>query len=247
MQLAVGHPRDALRRPDGLRLRGSVRPPPLGDARTSSVGEIWTGPVLSRLREDLNSGGSTFCGDCALKLPPQRRVASGSFARRRPLPARMFIECTAACNISCTEACCAPETGITRTRESGIKRLGLRTTAVFSEADAGALHVRVCDEAYAIGPFPGARQLSRHRQDHRGRNTPARGVHPGVTAFSRRMPNLPACARAGIVFVGPTPAAMRAMGLKDRAKAFMAKAGVPVVPGYHGERQKPAFSQAEGL
>ena len=63
-----------------------------------------------------------------------------------------------------------------------------------------------------------------------------------ATAFCRRMPNLPKPARrAGIVFVGPPPAAIRAMGLKDRAKALMEKAGVPVVPGYHGERQEPAF------
>jgi hypothetical protein len=93
----------------------------LGDARTASVRDVWKGPVASALRQDLNAGGSTFCGDCPLKVPlkkdeapPARTLDVG------PLPSRMFIECTAACNISCTQACCAPETGITRTRQAGM-------------------------------------------------------------------------------------------------------------------------------
>jgi hypothetical protein len=93
----------------------------LGDARTSSVHDVWSGPIVSGLRGDLNAGGSKFCGDCPLKLPlkkdeaaPERSIDTG------PLPSRMYIECTAACNISCTEACCAPETGITRTRQAGM-------------------------------------------------------------------------------------------------------------------------------
>jgi MoaA/NifB/PqqE/SkfB family radical SAM enzyme len=93
----------------------------LGDARATSVRDVWSGPVVSALRADLNAGGSTFCGDCPLKLPlkkdeapPARPVDAG------PLPSRMYIECTAACNISCTQACCAPETGITRTRQAGM-------------------------------------------------------------------------------------------------------------------------------
>ena len=93
----------------------------LGDARTGSIEAAWRGPVITALRADLNGGGSKFCGDCPLKLPlgkdeapPQRGLDAGA------LPARMFIECTAACNISCHEACCAPETGITRTRQAGM-------------------------------------------------------------------------------------------------------------------------------
>jgi MoaA/NifB/PqqE/SkfB family radical SAM enzyme len=93
----------------------------LGDARVASMHEVWTGPVVSQLRADLNAGGSRFCGDCPLKLPlkkdeapPTRPIDAG------PLPSRLYIECTAACNISCTEACCAPETGITRTRQAGM-------------------------------------------------------------------------------------------------------------------------------
>jgi hypothetical protein len=93
----------------------------LGDARTTDIAEIWSGPVITALRGDLNKGGSTFCGDCGLKLPlaeqerpPVRPLDAGR------LPGRMFIECTAACNISCNQACCAPETGISRTRQAGM-------------------------------------------------------------------------------------------------------------------------------
>ena len=93
----------------------------LGDARQATVHDAWTGPVISGLRQDLNGGGSRFCGDCPLKLPlkkdqtpPARSLDAGA------MPQRMFIECTAACNISCTDACCAPETGITRTRQTGM-------------------------------------------------------------------------------------------------------------------------------
>jgi hypothetical protein len=93
----------------------------LGDARTDSVSGIWTGETPTRLRVDLNAGGSKFCGDCPLKLPlkkdenpPQRGLDVGL------QPSRLYIECTAACNISCNQACCAPETGITRTRQAGM-------------------------------------------------------------------------------------------------------------------------------
>src|SRR5512138_3534662 len=93
----------------------------LGDTRTEGVAAIWTGATASGLRSDLNSGGSKFCGDCPLKLPlkhdqrpPERALDVG------PLPSRLYIECTAACNISCNQACCAPETGITRTRQAGM-------------------------------------------------------------------------------------------------------------------------------
>ncbi len=93
----------------------------LGDVRNSSVADVWSGPVIANLREALNAGGSKFCGDCPLKLPLKkedtpvvRPIDAG------PLPSRMYIECTAACNISCAQACCAPETGITRTRQAGM-------------------------------------------------------------------------------------------------------------------------------
>jgi hypothetical protein len=93
----------------------------LGDARQSSTHEVWTGGKVSALRADLNAGGSRFCGDCALKIPltkDEQPVARSLDAGA--LPSRLYIECTAACNISCAEACCAPETGITRTRQAGM-------------------------------------------------------------------------------------------------------------------------------
>ena len=93
----------------------------LGDARSGSVRDTWTGATITALRADLNAGGSKFCGDCALKLPlkkDQEPVARPVDAG--PFPGRMYIECTAACNISCNQACCAPETGITRTRQAGM-------------------------------------------------------------------------------------------------------------------------------
>src|SRR5437763_452680 len=78
----------------------------LGDARASSVSAIWTGGVISELRADLNAGGSRFCGDCALKLPMKRDEAPTIRPLDTgPLPSRLYVECTAACNISCTEAC----------------------------------------------------------------------------------------------------------------------------------------------
>ncbi len=94
----------------------------LGDARRSSLHEVWTGEVASGLRGDLVSGGSRFCGDCPLKLPltkgetPPARDPAAAGA----LPTRLYVECTAACNLSCYQACCAPETGITRTRQAGM-------------------------------------------------------------------------------------------------------------------------------
>ena len=122
------------------------------------------------------------------------------------------------------------------------KRLGLRTIAVYSEADADALHVRLCDEAYPIGPAPARESyLVIERLIEVARKRGAQCIHPGYGFLSENAEFAEACAQAGIVFVGPPPAAIRAMGLKDRAKALMEKAGVPVVPGYHGERQEPAF------
>src|SRR5215207_9207586 len=113
----------------------------LGDARTTTVAGIWTGDTASRLRQDLNGGGSKFCGDCPLKLPlkrdqtpPQRDLHVGA------LPSRLYVECTAACNISCNQACCAPETGITRTRQAGMLDFDLFTRVI---DEAGASLVRI--------------------------------------------------------------------------------------------------------
>jgi 3-methylcrotonyl-CoA carboxylase alpha subunit len=122
------------------------------------------------------------------------------------------------------------------------KRLGMRTIAVYSEADSGALHVRLCDEAHAIGPAaPAQSYLSIDKLIAAARSARADCIHPGYGFLSENAEFAQACADAGITFVGPPPAAIRAMGLKDRAKALMEKTGVPVVPGYHGDRQEPKF------
>jgi 3-methylcrotonyl-CoA carboxylase alpha subunit len=122
------------------------------------------------------------------------------------------------------------------------KRLGLRTIAVYSEADARALHVRLCDEAHAIGPSPAALSyLSIDKLLAAAKAARADCIHPGYGFLSENAEFAQACLDAGVAFVGPPPDAMRAMGLKGSAKALMEKAGVPVVPGYHGDMQEPKF------
>ncbi|MGC1280568.1 MAG: biotin carboxylase N-terminal domain-containing protein, partial [Xanthobacteraceae bacterium] len=122
------------------------------------------------------------------------------------------------------------------------KRLGLRTIAVYSSADADALHVRSCDEAYFIGgPEPRDSYLSIESLIAAALKARAECIHPGYGFLSENADFAEACDKAGIVFVGPPAAAIRAMGLKDRAKTLMEKAGVPVVPGFHGERQEAKF------
>jgi 3-methylcrotonyl-CoA carboxylase alpha subunit len=122
------------------------------------------------------------------------------------------------------------------------RRRGLRTIAVHSEADTGALFVEMSDEAHLIGPAPARDSyLNIERILAVAARTRAACIHPGYGFLSERAEFAEACAANGIVFIGPPPAAIRAMGLKDRAKALVAEAGVPVVPGYHGSRQEPGF------
>src|SRR6476646_6833312 len=122
------------------------------------------------------------------------------------------------------------------------KRMRLRTIAVYSEADAGALHVRMADEAHPIGPAPAAQSyLAIDKLIAAAKTSRAQCIHPGYGFLAENADFAQACRDAGLVCVGPPPAAIRAMGLKDRAKALMEKAGVPVVPGYHGEMQEPKF------
>ncbi|ACL55335.1 Carbamoyl-phosphate synthase L chain ATP-binding [Methylobacterium nodulans ORS 2060] len=126
------------------------------------------------------------------------------------------------------------------------KRLGLRTIAVHSEADRSALHVAMADEAHLIGPAPAAESYLRiDRILEAAAQAGADCIHPGYGFLSERPDFAEACAAAGLVFVGPPAPAICAMGLKDAAKALVAKAGVPVVPGYHGARQEPDFLAAE--
>src|SRR5262245_50738726 len=122
------------------------------------------------------------------------------------------------------------------------KRLGLRTIAVYSEADAGALHTRVCDEAIFIGPSsPRESYLAIDKLIEAARSAGAQCVHPGYGFLAEHAEFADGCAKAGLVFVGPPPAAIRAMALKDHAKSLMERAGVPVIPGYHGGQQTPAL------
>jgi 3-methylcrotonyl-CoA carboxylase alpha subunit len=122
------------------------------------------------------------------------------------------------------------------------RRMGLRTIAVYSDADAAAPHVRLADEAHRIGPAPARESyLLVERLLEVAGQSGAECIHPGYGFLSENAAFAEACAAAGIAFVGPSPAAIRAMGLKDAAKALVERAGVPVVPGYHGEKQEPGF------
>jgi 3-methylcrotonyl-CoA carboxylase alpha subunit len=126
------------------------------------------------------------------------------------------------------------------------RRLGIRTVAVYSEADADALHVQACDEAVLIGgPAPRESYLRGERIVAAARATGAQAVHPGYGFLSENEDFAQACADAGLVFIGPPPAAIKAMGLKAESKQLMEKAGVPLVPGYHGADQDPALLARE--
>jgi 3-methylcrotonyl-CoA carboxylase alpha subunit len=122
------------------------------------------------------------------------------------------------------------------------RRLGIRTVAVYSDADANSRHVAACDEAVHIGgPAPRDSYLRAERILQAARDTGAQAVHPGYGFLSENEGFAQACADAGITFVGPPASAIAAMGSKSAAKTLMEKAGVPLVPGYHGDNQDPAF------
>ncbi|MFN7277215.1 MAG: biotin carboxylase N-terminal domain-containing protein, partial [Betaproteobacteria bacterium] len=107
------------------------------------------------------------------------------------------------------------------------RRLGIRTVAVYSEADARALHVSLCDEAHLIGPAPARDSYLRtERILEVARRSGAQAIHPGYGFLSENEDFAEACAAAGVVFVGPPPGAIRAMGSKSAAKALMEQAGV---------------------
>ena len=120
------------------------------------------------------------------------------------------------------------------------RRLGIRTIAVYSDADACSPHVAMADQSVRIGPAPARESyLSSDAILAAARASGAEAIHPGYGFLSENPGFADACAAAGVVFVGPPASAIRAMGLKDAAKALMMKAGVPVVPGYFGDDQSP--------
>ncbi len=122
------------------------------------------------------------------------------------------------------------------------KRLGIRTVAVFSDADVNSKHVAMADEAVRIGPPEvAASYLNGERIIDACKETGAEAVHPGYGFLSENPEFVEAVEAAGLVFIGPTATAIRAMGLKDAAKALMSEAGVPVLPGYHGDNQEAGF------
>jgi 3-methylcrotonyl-CoA carboxylase alpha subunit len=130
------------------------------------------------------------------------------------------------------------------------RRLGIRTVAVYSDADSTAMHVREADEAVHIGPSPVRESyLLGERIIAAARQTGAEAIHPGYGFLSENAGFAEAVIDAGLVWVGPNPASITAMGLKDAAKQLMADAGVPVTPGYMGENQSPGIlaDEAEAI
>jgi 3-methylcrotonyl-CoA carboxylase alpha subunit len=126
------------------------------------------------------------------------------------------------------------------------RRMGIQTVAVYSDADAQAKHVYACDQAIAIGASaPKDSYLRWEKIIAAALASGAQAIHPGYGFLSENDAFAQACADAGLVFIGPTPAAIRAMGLKAQSKQLMEKSGVPLVPGYHGENQEPALLQRE--
>ena len=126
------------------------------------------------------------------------------------------------------------------------RRIGLRSIAVFSDADEAAQHVQMADEAIHIGAAPARESyLNISAIIAAAKRAGAEAIHPGYGFLSENPAFAEACAAAGIIFVGPSAAAMRAMGSKGSAKALMEKAGVPLLPGYHGAEQDSAFLEGE--
>ena len=126
------------------------------------------------------------------------------------------------------------------------QRLGVRTVAVYSDADAQAAHVQACDEAVHIGGnAPQDSYLQWQRILEAALKTGVQAIHPGYGFLSENADFANACSQAGLAFIGPSSASIQAMGLKAASKQLMEKAGVPLVPGYHGADQDPAMLAQE--
>jgi 3-methylcrotonyl-CoA carboxylase alpha subunit len=131
---------------------------------------------------------------------------------------------------------------------STARGMGIRTVAVYSEADANAAHVRAADEAHLLGPAPARESYLRiDRILAAAKASGADAIHPGYGFLSENAEFAEAVAAAGMIFVGPPASAIRAMGSKSAAKALMETAGVPLVPGYHGEDQDPELLAREAV
>ena len=129
---------------------------------------------------------------------------------------------------------------------STARRMAIKTVAVYSDADAGAKHVVACDESVFIGgSAPKDSYLRWEKIIDAALATGAQAVHPGYGFLSENEDFAKACAAAGLVFIGPPASAIQAMGLKAESKQLMERAGVPLVPGYHGADQNPALLQGE--
>lgn len=126
------------------------------------------------------------------------------------------------------------------------RRMGVQTVAIYSDADAHAKHVAACDESVHIGgSAPRDSYLQWKRILDAAKQTGATAIHPGYGFLSENEEFAAACSKAGLIFIGPPPSAIRAMGLKAEAKQRMQRAGVPLVPGYHGADQDPSLLQRE--
>ncbi|XP_022823307.1 methylcrotonoyl-CoA carboxylase subunit alpha, mitochondrial [Spodoptera litura] len=126
------------------------------------------------------------------------------------------------------------------------RKLGVRTVAVYSDADKHAMHVEMADEAYHIGPAPSTQSyLNAAKILEVAKKSNSQAIHPGYGFLSENVEFCEKCASEDVIFIGPPPAAIRDMGIKSTSKAIMSAAGVPIVKGYHGEEQSIEKLQAE--
>ncbi|KAI1792002.1 carbamoyl-phosphate synthase L chain, ATP binding domain-containing protein [Ganoderma leucocontextum] len=168
---------------------------------------------------------------CSMRLPEESSFSSLQPSERKPLFDKILIANRG--EIACR---------VIRTA----RKLGVKTVAVYSEVDADALHVRLADEAYCIGPAPSAESYLRiDKIIEVCHKSGAQAVHPGYGFLSENAKFADRLAQEGITFIGPPASAIVSMGSKSESKNIMSAAGVPVVPGYHGTNQDPQVLQQE--
>ncbi|OMJ08272.1 Methylcrotonoyl-CoA carboxylase subunit alpha, mitochondrial [Smittium culicis] len=126
------------------------------------------------------------------------------------------------------------------------KKLGIKTVAVYSQADVNAMHVKMADEAYLLGPATSSESyLNQEKICQIAKKSNCNAIHPGYGFLSENADFCEKLQKLGISFIGPDPSAIRAMGSKSESKNIMIAANVPVVPGYHGDKQSPDELRAE--